>query len=119
MGSSRTPAEDVEIAGVTLPAGRAVSVSLPAANRDPGAFTDPDRFDITRFTASGTRPSAIASFGHGVHFCLGAALARAEGRIGLERALTRLGDMRLTAPLRWVPYAHIRRYERAPVAFDR
>ena len=118
MGSSRTPSQDVEIGGVTLPAGRAVSVSLPAANRDPLAFSDPDRFDVTRFAGPAERPAAIASFGHGVHFCLGAALARAEGRIGLERALVRLGHMECTEPLRWVPYAHIRRYQRVPVRFS-
>lgn len=117
MGSSRTPTVDVEIAGVTLPAGVAVSVSLPAANRDRRAFDGPDRFDVTRFAAADHRPAAIASFGHGVHFCLGAALARAEGRIGIERALTLLDGLEITEPLRWVPWAHIRRYERVPARF--
>ena len=117
MGSSRTPSQDVEIGGVTLRAGRAVSVSLPAANRDPEAFVDPDTFDIARFVDVTARPSAIASFGHGVHFCLGAALARAEGRVGLERVLARLDAVELVEPLEWVPYAHIRRYRRVPVRF--
>lgn len=119
MGSARAPAEDIELAGIRLVTGAHVSVSLPAANRDPRAFTHPDRFDIARFSDGvAPRPPAISSFGQGVHFCLGAALARAEGRIGLERALTLLPELEITEPLRWVPYAHIRRYERVPARFQ-
>lgn len=118
MGSARQPVEDVEISGVTLAAGVPVSVSLPAANRDGSVFAEPDTFDIGRFTVDEPRPAAIASFGQGVHFCLGAALARAEGQIGIDRALRLLPELEVTEDLRWVPYAHIRRYERVPARFS-
>lgn len=73
--------EPVEIAGTTIPAGKHVIVSLLAANRDPSRFADPDRLDLGR--AAG----AHVAFGHGIHHCVGAPLARLEGRIAL-RALT-------------------------------
>jgi cytochrome P450 len=119
MGSGRQPTEPFEVAGVRLETGVPVGVALPAANRDPRVFRDPERFDITRFARPETdRPPAIASFGQGVHFCLGAALARAEGQIGLRCILHALPDLRLTGELRWVPYSHIRRYESVPAAFN-
>ena len=118
MGSGRQPAQDLTIDGVELHAGEPVSFSFPAANRDPRAWSDPDRFDITRFAGATPRPPVVTSFGQGVHVCLGAALARAEGRIGIERALTRLTGLEIVEPLAWVPYAHIRRYERVPARFE-
>ncbi|KYF53164.1 cytochrome [Sorangium cellulosum] len=69
---------DVEIRGVTVPAGAFVAALIGSANRDERVFPDPDRFDIDRERQVGL------SFGHGVHFCIGAALARAEAKIGLE-----------------------------------
>lgn len=117
MGSARQPAEDVEISGVTLSAGVPVSVSLPAANRDSSVFDEPDTFDIGRFAVDAPRPAAITSFGQGIHFCLGAALARAEGQIGIARALHLLPGLEVTEDLHWVPFAHIRRYERVPARF--
>ncbi|WP_437967928.1 cytochrome P450 [Sorangium sp. So ce260] len=69
---------DVEIRGVTVPAGAFVAALIGSANRDEQVFPDPDRFDIDRERQVGL------SFGHGVHFCLGAALARAEAKIGIE-----------------------------------
>src|SRR5205823_810528 len=74
MGGAREAAEAVEIApGVIVGEGQRVSISVAAANRDPRAFHDPDRFDIDR-----TDTTKLASFGQGIHYCLGAALARAE-----------------------------------------
>jgi cytochrome P450 len=73
--------EPVEIAGTTVPAGRHVLVSLLAVNRDPARFADPDELDLTR------TPNNHLAFGHGIHHCVGAPLARLEGRIAL-RALT-------------------------------
>lgn len=64
--------------GVTIPAGHPVLIVTGAANRDPRAHRDPDRFDIRR-----TGPAPLA-FGHGVHHCIGAHLARLEGRIAFE-----------------------------------
>ncbi|HEY2482270.1 MAG TPA: cytochrome P450 [Caulobacteraceae bacterium] len=75
---------DVELRGKTLKAGDTVRVGLGAANRDPEAFPDPDRFDITR------APGVPAlSFGAGPHFCIGAALARFEARLAIEAVLDR------------------------------
>jgi cytochrome P450 len=78
----RTAAADVEIGGVTVPAGAEVAALLGAANRDPAVFADPDRFDAGRV------PNTHMSFGAGLHFCLGAPLARIE----MQAALTALLD---------------------------
>ncbi|MFF4456437.1 cytochrome P450 [Streptomyces goshikiensis] len=85
----RHAAEPVEIAGVRIPAGDSVMLSLASASRDPGHFPDPDRFDIRR-PARGH-----LAFGHGIHHCLGAPLARLEGRIALATLLRRLPDLTL------------------------
>lgn len=73
--------EDVTIGDYTIPAGRHVSVWLTAANRDPSQFPDPDVFDMSR------SPNLHLGFGHGIHFCLGAALSRLQTAITLERLL--------------------------------
>ncbi len=80
---ARSVVTDVEFSGGTVPAGSVVVCSLGAANRDPRRFTDGDRFDIRR------RPVGILTFSFGIHFCLGAALARLQGRVALEEVLTR------------------------------
>jgi erythromycin 12 hydroxylase len=84
MQVGRSTLRPVEIAGVELPADALVMPWLLAANRDPRAHHDPDRFDLRRGLGGG----AQLAFGHGVHFCLGAPLARLEGRVALEE-LTR------------------------------
>jgi cytochrome P450 len=89
-------ASPTEIAGVSIPAGDVVVVSLLAANRDPSRSAGADRFDIGR-AASGAAGPHLA-FGHGVHHCLGASLARVEGRIALGTVLARFPDMRLAVP---------------------
>jgi cytochrome P450 len=81
---------DVEMGGKTLRAGDTVRVGLGAANRDPAAFPDPDRFDIAR------KPAGPAlSFGAGPHFCIGAALARFEARLAIEAVADRWPALRL------------------------
>ncbi len=88
---------DVEMSGKTLRAGDTVRVGLGAANRDPAAFPDPDRFDIRR------KPAVPAlSFGVGPHFCIGAALARFEARLAIETVANRWPNVRLvtTAPVK-------------------
>lgn len=75
--------EDMDIHGVPVQAGEQVITLLGAANRDPRAFDDPDRFDVGRGAAQ------LMSFGAGIHFCLGAPLARAEGRVVFDQLLDR------------------------------
>jgi cytochrome P450 len=93
----RIPIEDFAFQGVTFKAGQIVQLVISSANRDPRAFTDPDRFDISR------RPSPIVSFGHGPHTCLGAHLAREETRIALESLYRRMPTLALdrTRPITW------------------
>lgn len=80
---ARCVTEDVEFHGQTVPSGSAMLLMLSSANRDERRFDHPDRFDIHR------KPGGHLTFGRGVHFCLGAPLARLEGRIGLEEVLNR------------------------------
>jgi cytochrome P450 len=95
---------DVEMGGKVLRAGDTVRVGLGAANRDPAAFPDPDRFDIAR------RPAVPAlSFGAGPHFCIGSALARFEARLAIEAALNRWPDLRLVTE---APVKDPRRHDR-------
>nr|WP_090340542.1 cytochrome P450 [Mycolicibacterium malmesburyense]CRL69912.1 cytochrome P450 [Mycolicibacterium malmesburyense] len=75
--------EDVQFQGQTVPAGSALLMMLASANRDERHFADPDRFDIHR------KPGGHLTFGRGAHFCVGAPLARLEGRIALEEVLKR------------------------------
>ncbi len=94
----RYAAEDVTIGGVTIPAGGQVIISLAAANRDASHFDQSEEFDVTR------RENRHLAFGHGIHFCLGAPLARLEGNIAFATLLQRFPDIRLAVPsedLRW------------------
>ncbi|MFC4562167.1 cytochrome P450 [Nocardiopsis mangrovi] len=92
IGPFRTALEDVEFEGQTIKAGDSVTVSLPAANRDPGHFADPDRLDIERDNVR------HLGFGYGVHQCLGQQLARIEMRVALSALLRRFPDLRLAVP---------------------
>ncbi|WP_017555817.1 cytochrome P450 family protein [Nocardiopsis baichengensis] len=85
--------EDVLLHGVRIPRGDAVVCALAAANRDPSAFDAPERLDLARAPA-GRRESHVA-FGHGPHYCLGAALARTEGEVALGALLERHPHLRL------------------------
>jgi cytochrome P450 len=95
------------VGGVDIPAGTTVMVVNGAANRDPRCFEDPTRFDVERVNAR----QQIA-FGHGPHTCPGAPLARAEGRVSVERLLDRLGDIRISEAEHGP--ADARRYEYVP-----
>jgi erythromycin 12 hydroxylase len=83
--TGRVTTRDVEIAGVTIPADRFVLPSLLSANHDERAFDDPETFVLDRGIGGGSQ----TAFGHGVHFCLGAPLARLEGRVALEELTAR------------------------------
>ncbi|MEO3873319.1 cytochrome P450 [Nonomuraea sp. B12E4] len=92
--------EPVEIGGVTIPAGEAVQVVYAAANRDPRHFDHPDMLDLRR------SDNAHLGFGHGIHYCLGAALARAETQIALTTLLDRFPGLALAVPaadIGWQP----------------
>ncbi len=83
---ARVLTRDVELHGTTLPAGRKGLLLFGSANRDERRWDDPDRFDITR------NPAGHLAFGHGLHHCLGAPLARLETRVALDVLLPALGD---------------------------
>jgi cytochrome P450 len=87
--TARTPSEDVTLGGRTIPAGEIVMPFIGAADRDPAQFPEPDRLDITR-----TENRHIA-FGLGIHFCLGAPLARIEGQIAINTLLRRMPKLAL------------------------
>jgi cytochrome P450 len=93
----RTPRKDIEINGALIPRGKLVLAVLGSANRDPKQFPDPDRFDITR------DPNPHLAFGHGIHACLGAALARMESRIALTDLLTRVKHFAPATNEPWPP----------------
>lgn len=80
---------DVEVLGITIPKGAMVMPVLGAANRDPTVFESPDIFDIAR------SPNKHLAFGHGIHHCLGAALARMEGKAAVSKLLERFPNLRL------------------------
>lgn len=110
QATMRVPHEPVELAGRALIPGTKVMLMLAAANRDPSAYPDPDRFDITR--AAGPEHLAFSS---GIHYCLGAPLARLEGEVALQILAQRLPQLRVTAPLRRRPGAVIRGYASIPM----
>jgi cytochrome P450 len=108
----RFAAEPVEIGGVRIGTGEAVVISLSGADRDPARFTDPDRLDVGRDT------SGHLAFGHGIHYCVGAPLARLEAEIAFGGLLARFGSMELAVPfesLRWRPSTLIHGLEALPV----
>ena len=90
-GDFRLARVTTELGGVTVPAGTTVMVVNGAANRDPGRFERPTEFEVERANAR-----QHLAFGHGAHTCPGAPLARAEGRITIERLLDRMDDIRIS-----------------------
>ncbi|WP_327321437.1 cytochrome P450 [Streptomyces sp. NBC_01210] len=112
----RYPVEPVTIAGTTIPKGAPVILGLAAANRDPALFPDPDRFDIHRDPAN-TRTHL--SFGHGIHHCLGAPLARLEAAIAVRTLLEHLPHLAPadpSTPPEWRP-SLLRGLHRLPVTW--
>ena len=90
--TERYAREDVTVAGVTIPQGSLVFPVIASANRDDRQFADPDRLDL------GREPNRHLAFGQGIHFCLGAPLARLEGQIAISTLLRRLPELRLAVP---------------------
>jgi cytochrome P450 len=97
-GFARTTTTEVELGGHTIPAGELVLCALPTANRDPSSMTDPDTLDVTRGAMG------HLAFGHGVHHCLGAPLARMEMRIAFPALLRRFPGLALDVPFDEIPF---------------
>ncbi|MCJ0869668.1 cytochrome P450 [Streptomyces sp. AP-93] len=116
----RFPTEDVTIGGITVPAGETLLLSLASANRDPARFGEPDRLDLDRDT------SGHLALGHGIHYCVGAPLARIETEIALAALLERFADLDLDpteaeagagAGARWRPSLRARGLIELPVVY--
>ncbi len=106
------PTGDIAVSGVTIPCGSLVTVGFASADRDPERFESPDRLDITR------ADNAHLAFGHGIHYCLGAPLARQEGQIVFGTLLRRFPGIALACPLsevRWRPNGFQRGLAALPV----
>lgn len=112
--SSRVACNDVDVAGTRVRQGEMVVLYLAGANRDPKVFTDPHRFDIERDNAG-----KHLSFSGGRHFCLGAALARAEGEVGLRTFFERFPDARLAGTASRRDTRVLRGWSTLPIALGR
>ena len=110
--TTRTALEPLEIGGKQIAKGDRISLTLGAANRDPAQFPDPDRMDITR------GENRHVGFGFGIHFCLGAALARMESQLAIGAMVERMPELRLeSADLVWRDNPILRGVNSLPVAF--
>jgi len=107
--TGRIASRDTEVAGTRIGAGGIVTTVLAAANRDPKVFTDPARFDVARENAK-----EHVSFSAGRHYCLGAALARMEGEVGLRMFFERFPDVRIAPGAKRRPTRILRGYEALP-----
>jgi cytochrome P450 len=106
---ARYVARDIELHGTTVPAGSAILLLVGSANRDERRYTDPDRYDIRR---SGPH----MTFGYGFHFCLGASLARLEGRVALDEVLNRFPDWEVDDEhIELAPTSTVRGWQSMPV----
>jgi cytochrome P450 len=112
--TDRYAREDVTIEGVTIPRGGKVMAVIASANRDESQFENPDTLDLSR------ENNKHLSFGQGIHYCMGAPLARLEGHIAFNTLLARMPNLRLEVPiesLRWRSSVTFRRLEAMPVTF--
>lgn len=106
---NRLAGEDLDLGDVVLPKGTYIHTSIAAANRDPAVFTDPDRVDLSR------SPNKHLAFATGIHVCLGATLARVEGRIAVGGLVKRFPRLAANGPATMVPLARFRGYASLPV----
>jgi cytochrome P450/nitrite reductase/ring-hydroxylating ferredoxin subunit len=115
QGLFRTATTDVEVGGVAIPKGAHLELLYASGNRDDDRFGDPDRFDLRRADSSNHM-----AFGFGIHFCIGAPLARYEGRVALDVLLDRLPNMRLTEDqqLEHHPHFFLRGLKRLELEWD-
>ena len=107
--TARCTTRDLEYYGTTVPAGSPILLSLASANRDPRRYTDPDRFDIHR------QDIQHLTFGFGLHYCLGANLARLEGRVALDELLNRFPEWDVDHEARSFAASTVRGWERMPI----
>jgi cytochrome P450 len=112
-GTLRVALKDVELAGVVIPAGTLVVANTAAANRDPDVYHHPDQLDIAREDAA-----AIQTFGAGMHYCLGANLARLELAEALKVLTRRMPNARRTGPAPWKPLTALTGPVTLPIEFD-
>ena len=110
--AARYVVQDVELYGQTVPAGSVMVFVIGAANRDERKYTDPDAFDIHRTIGH------HLTFGFGVHFCLGAALARLEGRVVLEEVLARFPEWTVDPDARLSESSTVRGWETLPISLS-
>ena len=113
FGALRMTTEDVELAGVSFPAGTFVICNTAAANHDADVYVEPERFDITREDAP-----PMQTFGAGAHYCLGANLARREIASALSVMASRMTNLRRNGIPQWKPMVGISGPATLPVAFD-
>lgn len=114
IATTRITREPVEVAGMTIPAGEPVLVGLAGVDRDSSRFSDPDRLDVTR------DDSQHVAFGRGIHYCLGAPLARLEGQVAIGALLRRFPNLALAVPpgdLAWRPGLILRGLAELPVTY--
>ena len=109
---ARMTTRDVEIGGATIPAGKKVLLVYGSGNRDESAFASADRFDPERPV------ERSLAFGEGLHFCLGAPLARLEARVALEEVLARIPDYRVVGPVVWSQASVLRGPVSLPVVLE-
>jgi cytochrome P450 len=112
--TSRFAAQDTEFLGQVIPAGEMIMAALLSANHDPEHFAEPERFDITR------QPNRHIAFGFGLHFCIGAPLARLEASIAIPLLLERMPQLRFgsePSALRWRHGLLIHGLELLPISF--
>jgi cytochrome P450 len=112
--TERFAAQELELAGVKIAQGDLVIASIASANRDRSQFVNPDILDITR------EPNRHLAFGQGIHFCLGASLARLEGQTAINTLLARTRDLQLAVEptrLRWRSGLVLRGLKALPVSF--
>ena len=112
--TERYARENVKLQGESILRGEMILGVIGSANRDDSVFEDPDELDIAR------EPNKHLSFGQGIHFCLGAPLARLEAEIAINNLVRRLADLHLKVvaeDLRWRPSIFLRGLEALPVSF--
>jgi cytochrome P450 len=109
----RQATEDVELSGVLIPAGAYVMANTAAANRDPAKYSEPELLDITR-----DEPPAMLTFGGGVHYCLGAHLAKVELAEALRVLARRMPNLTRTGPAPWKSIFEVSGPTTLPIAFD-